>query len=73
MSRFYAKDLHKDTTIVNKAQLTKLSRILIEQDSDRTLLNFKPEMLGSPIDEQLLINDAGFLHCSRNKKRIIIV
>ena len=46
VSCFYANDLHKDTTIVNKAQLTEPSRILIEQDSDPTLLNFKREMLG---------------------------
>ena len=47
----YANDLHKDTTIVNIAQLTKPSRILIEQDSDPTLLNFKREMLRLPFDE----------------------
>ena len=69
---FYANDLHKDTTIVNIAQLTKPSRILIEQDSDPTLLNFKREMLGLPFDEQILLNDARYMHYSRNKKRIII-
>ena len=72
VSCFYANDLHKDTTIVNIAQLTKPSRILIEQDSDPTLLNFKREMLGVPFDEQILLNDARFMHYSRNKKRIII-
>ena len=51
VSCYYANDLHKDTTIVNIAQLTKPSRILIEQDSDPTLLNFKREMLGLPFDE----------------------
>ena len=51
VSFYYANDLHKDTTIVNKAQLTKPSRILIEQHSDPTLLNFKCEMLGLPFDE----------------------
>ena len=51
MSCYYANDLHKDTTIVNIAQLTKSSRILIEQDSDPTLLNFNREMLGLPFDE----------------------
>ena len=45
VSCYYANDLHKDTTILNKAQLRKPSRILIEQDSDPTLLNFKREML----------------------------
>ena len=40
VSCYYANDLHKDTTIVNIAQLTKPSRILIEQDSDPKLLNF---------------------------------
>ena len=40
VSCYYAIDLHKDTSIVNIAQLTKPSRILIEQDSDPTLLNF---------------------------------
>ena len=72
MSCYYANDLHKDTTIVNIAQLTKPSRILIEQDSDPTLLNFKREMLGLPFDEQILLNDARYMHYSRNKKRIII-
>ena len=72
MSCLYANDLHKDTTIVNIAQLTKPSRILIEQDSDPTLLNFKRKMLGLPIDEQILLNDARYMHYSRNKKRIII-
>ena len=72
MSCYYANDLHKDTTIVNIAQLTKPSRILIEQDSDPTLLIFKREMLGLPFDEQILLNDARYMHYSRNKKRIII-
>ena len=43
---YYANDPHQDTIIVNIAQLTKPSRILIEQDSDPTLLNFKRELLG---------------------------
>ena len=72
VSCYYANDLHKDTTIVNIAQLTKPSRILIEQDSDPTLLNFKREMLGLPFDEQTLLNDARYMHYSRNKKRINI-
>ena len=54
------------------AQLTKPSRILIEQDSDPTLLNFKREMLGLPFDEQILLSDARYMHYSRNKKRIFI-
>ena len=53
VSCYYANDLHRDTTIVNIAQLTKPSRILIEQDSDPTLLNFKRKMLGLPFDEQI--------------------
>ena len=72
VSFYYANDLHKDTTIVNIAQLTKPSRIIIERDSDPTLLHFKREMLGLPFDEQILLNDARYLHYSRNKKRIII-
>ena len=72
VSCYYANDVHKDTTIVNIAQLTKPSRILIEQDSDPTLLNFKREMLGLPFDEQILLNDARYMHYSGNKKRIII-
>ena len=43
---------------MNTAQLTKPSRITIEQDSDPTLLIFKRQMLGSPFDEQLSVNDA---------------
>ena len=57
VSCYYANDLRKDTTIVNIAQLTKPSRILIEQDSHPTLLNFKREMLGLLFDEQILIKD----------------
>ena len=57
---------------MNIAQLTKPSRILIEQDSDPTLLSFKREMLGQPFDEQILLNNARYMHFSRNKKRIII-
>ena len=72
VSCYYANDLHKDTTLVNIAQLTKASRILIEQDSDPTLLNFKREILGLPFDEQVLLIDARYMHYSRNKKRIII-
>ena len=72
VSCYYANDLHKDTSIVNIAQLMKPSRILIEQDSDSTLLNFKREMLGLPFDEQILLNGARYMHYSRNKKRTII-
>ena len=57
VSCYYANNLHKDTTIVNITQLKKPSRILIEQDSDPTLLNFKRKMLGIPIDVQFLLND----------------
>ena len=71
VSCYYANDLHKDTTIVNIAQLTKPSRILIEQDSDPALLNFKREMLRLPFDEQILLNNARYMHYSRNKKCII--
>ena len=72
VSCYYANDLHKDTTIVNIAQLTKPSRIFIEQDSDPTLLNFKREMLGFPFDKQILLIDARYMHYSINKKLIII-
>ena len=67
VSCHYANDLHKDTAIVNIAQLTKASRILIEQDSDPTLLKFKREMLELPFDEQILLNDARYMHYSRKK------
>ena len=72
MSWYYANDLPEDTTIVNTTQLTKASRILIEQDSHPTSLNFKGEILGLPFDEQILLIDARYTHYSRNKKRIII-
>ena len=72
MACHYANDLHKDATIVNIAQLTKPSRIVIEQNSDPTLLNFKREMLGLLFDEQILLKDACYMQYSRNKKRIII-
>ena len=67
VSCYYANDLHIDTSFVIIAQLTKPARILIEQDSDPTLLNFKRETLGLPFDEQILLNDARYMHYSRNK------
>ena len=57
---------------VDDIGIAAYSRILIEQDSDPTLLNFKREMLGLPFDEQILLNDARYMQYSRNKKRIII-
>ena len=72
VSCYYANDLNEDTRIVKIAQLTKPSSLLIEQDSDPTLVNFKRKMLGPPVDEQILLNDARYMHYSRNKKRIII-
>ena len=72
VSSYYANDLRKDTKIVNIAQLTKPSRIHIEQDSNPTLLNFKREMLGLPFDEHFFSNEAPYMQYSRNKKRIII-
>ena len=72
VSCHYADDLHKDTTTANIAQLTKPSRLLIEEDSDPTLLNFKREMLGLPFEEQILLNEARYMQYSKNKKRIII-
>ena len=72
VSCYYANDLYKDTTIVERAKLAKPSRILIEQDSDPTLLTFKRELLGPPFDDQIFLNDERYLHYSRNKKRIII-
>ena len=72
VSCFYANDLHKVTTIVNVAQLTKPSRILIEQDSDPTLLTFKCKMLGLPFEEQILLNYARYTQYSRTRNRIII-
>ena len=72
VSCYYANDLHKDTAFVIIEKIAKPSRILIKQDPDPKLLNFKRELLGLPFDEQILINDALYLHYSRNKKRIII-
>ena len=68
MSCYYANDLHRETTIVNIAQLTKPSRILIEQYSDPTILKFKRKILGLLFDEQLLINDIRDIIYSRNKE-----
>ena len=72
VSCYYANDPHKDTAIVNIAQLTKPSRILIEQDSDATLLNIKRQMMRLAFDEQIFLNDARYMHYSTNMKRIII-
>ena len=71
VSCYYSNDLHKDTTIVNIAQLTKPSRILIEQNSDPTLLNFKREMLGLPFDDQIFLNDACYMQNSRKKSVLL--
>ena len=71
VSCYYVNDLHKDTTIVNIAQLTKSSRILMEQDSDPTLPNLKRKTLDLPFEEQILINDTRYMRYSRNRKPII--
>ena len=71
VSCYYANDLHKDTSIVKIAQLTKTSCILIEQDLDPTILNFKREMLGLPFDEKILLNDARYMHYSRKKSVLL--
>ena len=72
VSCYYANDLHKDTTIVNIAQLTKPSGILIEQDSDPTFLNFKRDMFNLLFEEQVLINDTRYMHYPGNQKSIIV-
>ena len=54
------------------AHFNKPSRILREQDSDPTLLNFQREMLGLPFDDQVLMNDARYMQYPRNRKRIIL-
>ena len=69
---YYSNDLHKDTKIVKIAQLREPTRILIEQDSDPTLLNFRRKMLRLQLEEKILLNDARYMHYFRNKKRIII-
>ena len=58
---------------MNIAQLTKPSRIFVDQDSNPTLLNLKRRMLGLPFVEQNFINDARYMQYSRNKKRNIII
>ena len=67
VSCYYANDLHKDTTLMHIAQLTKPSRILIEQDSDPTLLNFIRKMLELPFDEQIFLNNARYMHLPETK------
>ena len=57
---------------MNIAQLAKPSCIIIEKDSDQTLLNFKREMVSLPFNEHILVNGARYMHCSKNKKNIII-
>ena len=57
---------------MNTAQLTKPSRIPIEQSSDPTILIFKRKMSSLPSDEQILLNDACYLHYARHKNRNII-
>ena len=68
----YANDLYKDTTTVNIAQLTKPTRVFIEQDPDLTVKNFKRKVLGLPFYEHILLNEASCMLYSRKKKRIII-
>ena len=68
----YTNDLHKDTTIVNIAQLTKPSRALTEHDSGSTVLNLKREMSGLSTDEQLLINDARLMSYYGCKKNVLL-
>ena len=45
--------------------------ILIEQNADPVLLNFKRQLLGLAFDEQTLAINSRYTHHCRNKKRII--
>ena len=44
IASYYHIDVPKEASVINKEHFNKRSRILIEQDSDPTFLNFKREM-----------------------------
>ena len=50
----------------------KFPRILIEQDAEPMLLNFKRKRFELPVDEQILTTNSRHTHYSWNKKRILI-
>ena len=50
----------------------KSSRKLIEEDSDPTLLIFGRGIIEIPFNDQVLLNDARYMHYSRNRKCIIL-
>ena len=72
VAAYYHIDSPVEPSILDMAHFNKPSRILIEWDSDPTLLNFIQKTLGLPFDDQVLINDARYMHYSRNRKRIIL-
>ena len=56
----------------NKEPFNKGPRIMLEQDVDPVLLNFKEQTLGLPFDEQILAKKHRYMHYCRKEKRIKI-
>ena len=72
IASLYHIDPPNKPSIIDMAHSNKLSRILIEQDSDPTLMNFKKEMHGLLLEDQVLLTDGRYMSDSRNRKRIIV-
>ena len=69
---YYHIDPPKKPAIIDLMNFNKSSRKLIEEDSDPTLLNFERGIIEIPFNDQVLINDARYMHYSRNRKCIIL-
>ena len=62
VSRCYMEDNCTNTMMQRMEQFIKVRGILIEQNAQPVLLNFKKQMLGLPFDEQNLATNPRYIH-----------
>ena len=72
VSHCYINDHCTYTLMQSMERFNKVPRVLIEQNADLVLPNFKRQMLGLPFDEQVLATNLIYTLYRRNGKRIII-
>ena len=72
VSHCYIKDNYTNILIHSMEPFNISSRILIDQNADPVLLNFKGQMLRLPFDNEILGTIPRCNHYSRNKKHIVM-
>ena len=70
VSHCYINGNCKNTLMQSMETFIKFPRILIEQNTDPVLLNFKRQMPGRPFDEQIFATKPRYIHYRQNKKML---